>query len=85
MGGDRGGIDIKTALLTEGRIARDDCSSDRESRHVIFDDFFGVRQCLRNLRAKMAQYRTKLLWRSRDVGVVRLYRHHAAVVPGELG
>src|SRR5262245_4551873 len=49
---DGGRRQIKSALLAERGITRDDGFSDPEPWHLVGDDFFGVRQCARKLRAQ---------------------------------
>lgn len=57
-------------MLTEGRITCDHGSSDPESRHLIGDDFFGVRQGERQLSAQSNQQRAEILRSLSYVGVV---------------
>ena len=57
-------------MLGERCIARDDGFSDPEPRHIVGDDFFGVRQRARKLSAQSNQQRAEF-FRSRSyVGVV---------------
>lgn len=67
---DGGRRQIEPALLTERRIARDDGLSDPEPRHLVLDDFLGVRQGARQLGAQSHQQGAKVFRRLGDIGVV---------------
>jgi len=57
-------------LLGERCIARDDGFSDPEPWHIIGDDFFGVGQRPRELRAQSNQQRAEVFMSRFYVGVV---------------
>jgi hypothetical protein len=74
-------IDIETALLAEGGIARDDRFSDLKSGHVVFNDFIGVGQRPRQLCTQLAQDGAKLFWSGLYVGVVTILLPHDGSLP----
>lgn len=67
---DGGRKQIEAALLAERSIPRDDGFSDPEPRHLIGNDFFGVRQSTRKLSAQLNQQRPEFFGSFSYVGVV---------------
>ena len=67
---DGGRREIEATLLAERCVARDDGFSNPESRHLIGDDFFSVRQGARELSAQSNEQRAQVFRSPGDVRVV---------------
>jgi hypothetical protein len=67
---DGGSCQIETALLAERCITRDDGLSDPEPRHLIGDDFLGVRQSACECGTQSNQQGAELLRSRSNIGVV---------------
>lgn len=77
---DGGRSEIKTTLLAESCIARDDGLPDPEPRHVVGDDFFGVRQRARKLGAQSIQQGAEVLRSLSYIGIV-ISNHGQSTLP----